>query len=52
VSARPAKDAYLVAETVRLRRDSPMVDTVTTGRVPDLEGCCYIHELLLSSAAV
>jgi hypothetical protein len=47
VSARPAKDAYLVAETVRLRRDLPMVDTVTTGRVPDLEGCCYIHGLLL-----
>jgi hypothetical protein len=27
VSARPAKDAYVVAETVRLRRDLPMVDT-------------------------
>jgi hypothetical protein len=29
VSARPAKDAYLVAETIRLRHDLPMVDTVT-----------------------
>ena len=25
----------------------PMVDTVPTGRVPDLEGCCYIGGLLL-----
>jgi hypothetical protein len=29
VSARPTNDAYVVAETVRLRRDLPMVDTVT-----------------------
>ncbi|HEY6687901.1 MAG TPA: hypothetical protein VI094_16995 [Propionibacteriaceae bacterium] len=29
MSARPAKDAYVVAETVRLRHDLPMVDTVT-----------------------
>lgn len=37
----------MVAETVRLRRNFPMVDTVPTGRVPDLEGCCYIGGLLL-----
>jgi hypothetical protein len=29
VRARPAKDAYVIAETVRLRRDLPMVDTAT-----------------------
>ena len=27
--ARPAKDAYVIAETVGLRRDLPMVDTAT-----------------------
>ena len=27
--ARPANDAYVIAETARLRRDLPMVDTVT-----------------------
>jgi hypothetical protein len=29
VRARPAKDAHVIGETVRLRRDLPMVDTVT-----------------------